>query len=293
MSNYQTLFSITVEHDYFQGGACNSLEFIPTEKTTVLCENAGMLCKNKAAGMQVIYDKDRLEALQMYARDPREVLSFDFKIYSRDSDFRSYTEPFAAASDGLLYFDNLTTSGSKAWALSASDQVSGLDFKQFDASELKPVLSPKDRLLPPVFTLRIFSSNKQGSLLAQWLDPEPVLYLIRFASRQRYWKYYLLGRLMQQRESKNPYLVVDADRQVEFEAMGEEQLSDQRRAYTFRSKRRLPLHEQYPYRFQLIQRERNGETVVIDSLPVASIKQFGMDTVAEQASFVSEIYINS
>jgi hypothetical protein len=75
--------------------------------------------------------------------------------------------------------------------------------------------------------------------------------------------------------------------------MREEMLADNRIAYTFRSKQQIPLNEHYPFRFQLKQKAQGDETVVIPRLPVASVRQVGMEAVAEQVTIVSEIYINS
>ncbi len=293
MSHYQTLLRVAVEHSYNLNGVCACLNFCATEKTQSLLANAGLLINKTGDGIRIAYDKTRLEALELYAQDPQEPLSFDFKVYSIDPDFKSYTEPYTAAAEGILYFDNHAASGPGKQSLSVSEYVSSKDIKSPDSIEFQGVLSQKDRLLPPEFVLRIFAGNKEGSLLQRWLEPEPVTYSIAFDCRQRYWKYYLLGKLVGKNKSNNGFRVVDPDKQVEFEATGEEWLADRRMAYTFRSKQPIPLNERYPFRFQLKQTDQGDETVVIQRLPVASVRQAGTDTVAEQATVVSEIYINS
>jgi hypothetical protein len=229
----------------------------------------------------------------MYALDQEEPLSFDFKISSRDPDFKSYTEPYTGAEDEILYFDNRATSGPGKQVISTSGFVSDTDFRQTDSDELKDLLTQKDRLIPPEFVLRIFADNSNGSLLKQWLGKSPTIYSIRFNSRQRYWKYYLLGKMVRTNNMNSGFRIVDPDNKVEFETTGEERLPNQSIAYTFRSKQQIPLYERYSYRFQLRQKGKAGETTVIPSLPVASVKQFGKDAMAEQEIIVSEIYINS
>ena len=293
MSVYKTLLRIAVEHNYIANGVCSCLDFKPTEKTRVILKNAGLLCKSSTDGVQIVFDENKLEVLEMYARDQQDLLSFDFKVYSSDPEFRSYTEPDANAPAGILYLDNLLTSGSGQQSLSVSDHVSAQDIKAFDSSELSGLLSPRDRLLPPLLVLRIFARKDGDSLLEHWLDPEPTIYSIRFSSRQRYWKYYLLGKLIQHEDSGNRYHVIDPDNQIEFEPTGEEILSDRRLAYTFRSKQPIPLYEYYPFRFQLIENKRNDRAVLIDRLPVADVSQIGIDTVNKVPAVVSEIYINS
>jgi hypothetical protein len=269
------------------------LNFSPTEKTQKLLLNAGLICRRTTDGIRIVYDKDSMEALELYVQDQQEPLSLDFKVYSQDPDFRSYTEPYIAATDSVLYFDNRAISGSGKQYLSVAKYVSNRDFKKTETSELKDILDSKDRLLPPEFVLRIFASNNEGQLLKLWLEPEPTIYSIRFDSRQRYWKYYLLGKLVSENNSSTGFRVVDPDKQFEFEATGEERLSDQSVAYTFRSKQQIPFNDYYPFRFQLLQKGQGEEIAVINRLPVASIKQIGTDTVADKPTVVAEIYINS
>lgn len=293
MSSYQTLLSVAVEHNYNPDGVCTCLEFYPTEKTQALLVNAGLLCRKTTDGVQIICDKDSLDALELYAQDEQEPLSFDFKVYSEDPHFRSYTEPYTAGTDRVLYFDNRAISKSGKQGLSVMKYASRKDLKKTDASELKDILSPKDRLLPPEFVLRIFASGDKGRLLRQWLEPEPTIYSIGFDSRQRYWKYYLLGKLVGKNKSNRGFLIVDPDERIEFEATGEELLPNRSLAYTFRSKQQIPCNQYYPFRFQLKQKTQGDEVVVINRLPVASVKQIGTDTVAKRTAVVAEIYINS
>lgn len=293
MSSYQTLLRVAVEHSYNLNGACTCLNFSPTEKTQNLLLNAGLILKKTMDGIRIVYDKDSLEALELYVQDLQEPISFDFKVYSQDLDFKSYTEPCTAVTNSVLYFDNRATSRSGKQNLSASKLVSKKDFKKTDSIELKDILSPKDRLLPPEFVVRIFANNNKGQLLKQWLEPESTTYSISFDSRQRYWKYYLLGKLVSENESSSGFCIVDPDKRVEFEATGEELLSDQSVAYTFRSKQQIPLNDCYPFHFQLRQKGQDDEVVVINQLPVASVKHIGTDMVADQAMIVAEIYINS
>jgi hypothetical protein len=293
LSFYQTLLSVAVEHSYNLDGACPCLNFSPTAKTRSLFDRAGLLYRKTAQGIQLVYDKSRLEALQLFAQDPAEPMCFDFKVYATDPEFRSYSEPFSTQDEEILYFDNRTAKGPGNIVLSAAETVSERDFRSSGASELEDLLSAGDLLQPPVFVLRIFADSKQGSLLEQWLEPEPTVYTIRFNSRRRYWKYYLLGRMVNKNGSSDGFYIDDPDNKIEFETTGEETLAGRKRAFTFRSKQRIPITENYQYRFQLKQKGQNGETVVIPSLPFASVEKVGMDTIAEQQAMVSEIYINS
>ena len=255
--------------------------------------NTGLLCRKTTDGIQIVYDRSSVDALMLYAQDQQEPLSFDFKVYSEDPDFKSYTRPGIADTDTMLYFDNRSTGRAGRYNLSVAKYVSDKDLKKTDADEFNDILSSKDRLLRPEFVVRIFASSKKGLLLQQWLESESTVYSIRFDSRQSYWKYYLLGRLVSDKNVKPAFRVVDPENKIEFEATGEELLSNQRVAYTFRSKQLIPFNDYYPYRFQLKRKIQGDDVTVINRLPVASARQLGIDQVADQATVVAEIYINS
>ena len=243
-------------------------------------------------GIQIVHDRDRIDALRMMALDRQEPLSFDFRVHAMDPEFRSYTEPFAESAGAILYFDNRKAAAPGETWLTAGETVADADLRPADAAEFDGVLDQRQRLMPPEFVLRLYAESEQGPLLEHWLDAEPTVYRIAFASRSRYWKYYLLGRMVSHGPGQDLF-IDDADKRIEFESMGEETLPDRKRAYTFRSKQRIPLNEQYRYRFQLKKKGQNGETVLIPSLPFASVRQAGMERIAEQQAIVSEIYINS
>jgi hypothetical protein len=293
LSFYQTLFNLVVEHDYNSNGVCSNLKFYPTDRTSALFENTGLLFRNTLDGFQIVYDKARVEALQMAALDQQDSPSFDFKVFSTDPDFRSYTEPFSGKDEDILYFDNLAASGAGTQSLSTVEYVSASDFRKVEADELKDALQHRDHLLKPDFVVRLYLNNKKGSILEQWLEQTATGYLIKFANRRRYWKYYLLGRMVKQNETPAGFSIVDSDKQVEFESTGEEMMADRNRAYTFRSRQQIPLNEHYPFKFQLRQKGQAGEATIIPSLPFASVHQAGAESIAGIDEIVSEIYINS
>lgn len=251
----------------------------------------------------------------MMARDQLEPISFDFKVYSKDPDFKNYTEPFSVDTDGVFWFSNHETKGAGKQALPAPQFVSFGKIRNSDSSlrreselrkykaelspqdrfmrELSDMLEPSDLQMPPEFVLRIYADNLQGSLLKQWLETDATVYSVKLNSRQRYWKYYLLGKIVHDSRPENVFFVDDPDKRFEFEATGEETLADRNTAFTFRSKQQIPLNEHYAFRFQLKQKTRNGEIVVIPRLPFASIGRVGLDAISERQTIVSEIYINS
>lgn len=290
MGSYRPLFNISVRHDFYADGLCPCIDFVPSEQTQQIINNAGLLVRKSAGGIGLIYDQGRSDALVSYVDDQTEPLCFEFKVYSTEPQLKSYTEPFTAHPEGCtLYFDNLAdvNPDNQDIRLHASEYVSNISFKKLESLQLMDVLSQKDRLIPPLFVVSIYAAGKAGPLFSAPFETAAKNYYLSFKSRQTFWKYYLLGSMAR----KDAY-ILDPDGGVEFEFTGETSLSDARSALTFRSRVAIPLRQRQSFRFQLKERASEGERVLIKRLPVAGAAQFGKEVLSEQEIVVSEIYIN-
>lgn len=290
MSTFLPLFTISVEHGFFSNGACHCLNFVATEKTQQIINNAGLLLRKTNDGIFIAYDESRLEALQQYAQDLEDDFCLEFKVYSDSAEFKNYSEPFAASNNDMLYLSNekAETGEEGRVKLHAQEYVSKINFVPQDSAKLKDMLSQKDRLIAPVFVVKIGVDEKQNSFFDEQLKPTARHYYLRFKARQTFWKYFLLGDM-----AKQSFYISDPDHRVEFEPAGQAVLADQRVAMTFRSKQSIPLNENYDFHFQLKEKGQGRDKVLIKRLPVARMNQTGKEVVAEQGMVVSEIYINS
>lgn len=284
------LFNIAVAHRYFSQGVCPCLDFVPTLQTRRLMQNSGVLVHRRADGIGLSYDQDREEVLRLYDEDSEQPLCFAFKVYAEDPDFRSYTEPFRAAIDTLLYFDNGGDSPAQenTIRLHGDEYVSKIDLVALDAPQLMDVLSQQERLLPPICVVKIFAREGRRSRLDAWLRPEPFTYHLSFQARRTVWKYYLLGEAAAQEA-----FIVDTDGHIQFEALGRIALSDARRSLAYQTTQSIPLSQHYDFRFQLKTQSQEGEKVLIKRLPLACVSRSGKEEVAGQGQVVSEIYVNS
>ena len=290
MGIYRPLFNISVKHDFYADGLCPCLDFVPSEQTQQIINNTGLLVRKSVSGIGVIYDQARNDALVSYVENQEEPLCFEFKVYSTDPQLRSYTEPFSAHPEGsMLYFDNRAevSLDNQNIRLHASEYASNISFNKLESPQLIDVLSQKDRLIPPLFVVRIYAAGQVEPLFSVLAETAEKNYYLNFKSRQTFWKYYLLGSMAR----KNAY-ILDPDGEFEFEFTGETSLSDSRSALTFRSRVAIPLRQRQNFRFQLKEKSPEGERVLIKRLPVAGTAQFGKEVLSEQKIVVSEIYIN-
>lgn len=286
MATWSVLFAVSVEHDYFENRRCSCLRFVPTESTIRLMNNSGLLLRPTEDGIQILYENEKKDVLRSFAEDN---LSLVFKVYAEDENYRSYSRPLAdPGQGGLLYFDN--TKASDDGSLNCEQYVSLSDMRAMDFDAFADVLDGRDKLLPPLFVMKITTDAGADAPLQQWLQPGLSKYHINFAVNEVFWKYYLFGRMA----DDNTY-IHDPDGMVEFESLGKVLFSGQKDSYAFRSKQKIPRSERYAYRFQLMQRSAGGDRdkLIMNHLPVAGVGQFGKETIGEQSVVVSEIYINS
>lgn len=90
MGNYQTLYSLRVRHDYFEGRSCNAIGCCLSPQGAVLARQRGLLFRQTAADeWSVFYDcngaefnrDDEILMLELYLADP------NFTLYTEWQDF--------------------------------------------------------------------------------------------------------------------------------------------------------------------------------------------------------------
>jgi hypothetical protein len=130
-------------------------------------------------------------------------------------------------------------------------------------------------------------SKEETNPFNKQLKVIPRDYYLKFKARKTFWKYYMLGLMAQ----KHSY-IADLNDAIRFEFSGEESLSGNRTALTFRSKTPIPMRDTFSYRFQLKESGPRGEKVLIRRLPMASASQINREMIEGEEAVVSEIYIN-
>ncbi|VAW84535.1 hypothetical protein MNBD_GAMMA17-2227 [hydrothermal vent metagenome] len=289
MSHYAPLFTFIVEHGFYDSGLAHGLSFKPCERSASVMLNAGLMVKPVVGGIAVLFDEKLSESLQLYIEDD-EPLDLLFKIYPEEASFKSRTRVAIDNDDEMvLYVSNhlFRAEVDGRIKLHSGSFISMDDAIRMDSDSLVDVLDRKEKVIPPflVVSFRIDKADLEGIGAPSGVAPKS--YYIRVEERQVFWKYYLMGSLVRD----NIYLS-DVDGVAEFVPMGKEQLADHREAMIFRSKKKLPLKASFDYRFQLKEKDSNGEKVIIKRLPMAEVTRFGREVIDGSSEVVSEIYIN-
>lgn len=277
MGNYVPLFRLVVKHDFFADGICRHLDFIPTGQTSRIASNAGLLIRGTDDGLGVFCDEDKLQELR--SDDSAADIVLPFVACSTDSHFIQYTAaPFFGTSQVLVFDSRRALRDEDGCArLHAEEYAGDGDLQDVTSPELADIVDRSALLARPAFivTLAIGDDELRGV----------TDYVLRFASRSSYWKYYVDADM-----SSRELAIVDLDGRENFALTGSERLRG-RSSHVFRSGAAIPMQERHTQRFQLKERGTFGEKVVVKRLPNASVKRIGMETIDGKAALVSEMYI--
>jgi len=286
MGPFLPLFSIGVEHDFFDDGLWHDVRFVASPDTATLIEKAGFLCRTMSNGISLYYDQSRIDALRLFLDETEGKLVFRFKVYASDGAYKLYSEAFVSAHDALPYFvsDRGVQDGDRV-RLHHSSEVSESDMEAIESESIESALTPWDQR--PAFVVSIAFSPAEEADFADALQAVPTSYFLRFGARQTYWTYYLLGPYVSKRVS-----IVDLDGGIAFESLGTVPLSDDRPALAFRSKAAIPLRQRPMFRLQLREEGAGNGKVLVKRLPVAGASQMARQAIGGEVVSVSEVYVN-
>jgi hypothetical protein len=156
---YLPLFDFEVEHTFFADGRCaNALKFVLTPKSAELLQQSGFVTRTSDAGVAVLADASRLEALEMIARDAEEPFCLTWLAYAADPLFGNYTEGLVYPPEGLPVFDSdsaVADGTTGRWRLQREAYVSAADARPLDDEAIVQAVSV--HRVPPLFvvTLRL------------------------------------------------------------------------------------------------------------------------------------------
>lgn len=242
----------------------------------------------------MLHDRDRRDALELYAADAAADFRLDLRLWAHDPHFSDCTEPATARQGAILAFDAWSATPDPAdgsYRLSAGEHVSEDDFVPLDSERAASALTPRDLLVPPVALVRLQLADADGALLVPDPEGDGRRYRLDFRARRAYWRYLLLGEL-----AGESVTISDLDGDAGFTSGGRETLPGDRRALSFRSTGPIPLRERSDRRFQLrleaAEGSENGR-LLIRRLPVATPAGLRRETIDGEAAFVSDIYVNA
>lgn len=125
---YNKLFSIKINHNYYPGGISNDFIIIPTPRTVKLIDKMSMLIRNKEGEIHLLYDASALDKLRyklIHSNDSESKLSF--VVYSKNQYFSSITDIPFDLHNKVFYCSNKNLGIYKEGTLHNGDYVHAKD----------------------------------------------------------------------------------------------------------------------------------------------------------------------
>jgi hypothetical protein len=292
---YTRLFTVDITHAYWPTPYV-WLRHAATPATAEWMRRRDLLVRPHRQGVAVFCTSNRRDVLLQGIKAGDAVATF--KWYASDTDFPLYTHPPSSDRSSVRFVRSGTSVAIEGQTplrrLHAHACLDATDAVSVDAPELAPHLERTDRVNPPVLVAQIDLADHVVGADAAGVD-----YVATFAARASCWRYYYVCS-----QDSGALSIVDLDEKVSFVTAGSEARLGGRQAVIFESEQEIAMQQQYPQRFQLRERGRSGERVLIRRLPNADIGSLTRKSPkvqkpqeAEQAAqsrvvLVSEIYIN-
>ena len=283
LARYRPLFDIAVEHRYFADSYCRGLQWRLHDTAAGLLQRTLCAWRATTHGITMYADVSRTGLLKDLLAETTPPFSFGLSIRASDPLFRHYTDGLGSdpAAVFALDSDKGVREDDGRIRLHTQDCVSADDRATANTG------TPRERSTAPRFDIRLAIDVDAFEEAAISPNAAGKHYCLRFAARQTYWQYNVLGDW-----PPDELGVIDPAERIGFEAHGTRHLANGRIAHTFRSKTAIPLQEQASQRFQLRVQEQGTERVVVKRLPVASAGQFSIEEHAGAPRWVSEIYVH-
>jgi hypothetical protein len=268
VSAWFPLFSLHSSHEFFAGGVCSTLDFVPTSSCDRLLLNAGVVIRQDGGRLTALADGDRLGGLP-------DTPLFDFHGYTSDPNFLNYTDGLALGSDGICYLCSTFADPAEHGRLSKNAYVSNDDWHA--QSRIPPELLP-EKPPTPAFLVRIAVDMRNPTTAHA--------YHIPLRARRTNWHYYICGSGV----AGTDLYIADTSGEEAFEYCGEAVLPNGRSADHFRSKNPLPLLHRQPALYSLF--DRHSARSVVKFLPTPSPRLIGRENLNGEKEPASQMFVN-
>jgi hypothetical protein len=296
MMSYLPLFSINFTHNYFASSQCEGLSFHPSALTLAQSRNTGVMFQPSMASLRVLFDKEKLNVMQMYAADKDEPLVFEFYLVSDEPRLSDFSSLGLFRTDELLIFHKALDikiadliDESACYNLAKGTVVSNLDFQRKTSVEAYSMSDEKRLGTQPIFFIRLQLSTSDLSFLYEMAvnKSQPVQFLAAIDNSRAHWEYRVNSPAMSQ-----AFSIIDRQGAVSFLLKNIESFASGQSTAVFRSDTEIELKQRADKHFQLIEKRASGNKVVISRLPVAQAGKGYQEVIDNKLIKISEIFVN-
>ena len=247
--HYKKLFSVAIEHDFYEDRVSRSLSISPTLRCAKIISQLGLRIEAQAAGVTMFCDSEQdVAKLLQQVMSEAETDCFEFNVSSNDPAFLNCTDLPIQPLRKALYSSEATHEG-------ADEKKRYFGQPAFSSDTIGA-----DQ---PIANLKIYFSDLPEINLGETAAD----FMLVLKARSVYWKYYLV--------SPSPDEFADTEitdnQGITFgQSPVRETLPNQQEAWVYSYPQPLAFREVQKYPFDLVRKDSGGEvTVLIKGLPLA------------------------
>jgi hypothetical protein len=249
---FETLVSVSFNHSYFSNQKFGGLTLEPSELTSRVLQNHGLMIKQFEGGFHILFDKHFAGGTRDKAAVLKEDILCQFALRLNDKGFYNYTEPVEGdINTSIFYFHNTFKNSPNLKKSLHSDKYAG-------SQDLVPLESFEEKYFVKPFA-------KLDLQLSEGLEET---YSITFKAKETYWRYILVSDAL---KSLNSPAIIDSVSSESFD--GPETLPVRGKdTLAFRSKKPISFNQVAKNVFQLVDNydaESGRYKVVMRALPSA------------------------
>jgi hypothetical protein len=281
MAHFKPILTMMVEHLFFADGRCTNLIFVPTPATRRVLQQYQLLIRAEDTGFSIIADEE-------FPVPFDEEAELRFEVFAQDRYFSFYTLETQNTILPLYYSTKNITADNTSLVLldKKAAELQGIipaSVKPGNKEQFAVRARPGDQT--PLMIVYIDLRGAEFAA-ARKADTKPVTRVIKFNTRDIYWKYYFFGELakleldIQDLSSQKAITFYPSDEAVT------------KNGKAFISQAPIVMNSEPKQRFQLKDKNNSGK-ILIKRLPNAGINLISKSKdLRGQQILVAEIYIN-
>lgn len=274
---FEILVSVSFNHSYFSTQNFGGLSIEPSEETSRMLLNHGLMIKQFSGGFHILFDKNFAGSEREKATVLKDNILCQFTLRLNDRNFYNYTEPVEGdINTSIYYFHNtFKSSPNLKKSLHSDKYVSAKDLQPMENFEAKYFVKPF------------------GLLELQLSEGLEETYSVTFKAKETYWRYILVSEDL---KSLNSPAILDSASSEFFE--GPETLPVRGKdTLAFRSKNPISFNQKARNIFQLVDNydaETGRYKVVMRALPSADPNNITLidSSTSTRTLNYSEIFIH-
>jgi hypothetical protein len=279
MSTYKELFSIVINHSYYEDRRCRAITLPTTDETKAFFFNADIIMRESANKIIFLYNAEFTPALIAGTEDK---ISLNFIVSLTDLLFFNFTDIIQKKGYAFYLKPNLKTGSTDNYLLSKNEFISPDDLRPVTDSVFKGYIRKSGTISDSLGLIEInltdIGFGKTG------INHAPVCFTLNFNAKTTYWRYHVITKNNIRYDNLS---IRDSLNKITFSKAKETILSNGQTSGQITSEQTIALNESANHHFSLYGTLDKTERLIIKNLSHPDIKHLNI----EKNKNISEMYV--